>query len=77
MEQLVSVLWLFYLIGEIKCMQPYKEGTRLKEILKDGWAKGFEPEQTRGEASLMGFYTTVASIELAWSKLDEEICKLS
>ena len=54
-------------------MQPYKEGTRLKEILKDGWARGFKPEQTREEASLMGFYTTVASIELAWSNLDEEI----
>lgn len=34
---------------------PYREGTHLLAILRDGWARGFVVEQTVEEAHVMGF----------------------
>lgn len=34
---------------------PYRAGTHLLAILRDGWARGFQLEQTYDEAHAMGF----------------------
>lgn len=50
----------------------YKEGTPLHEIICDGWARGFRPEQTLREASNAGFANCIVEPELktAWARMD-------
>ena len=50
----------------------YKPHTPLHEIICDGWARGFDPEQTLREASNAGFANCIVEPELkmAWARMD-------
>ena len=51
----------------------YQEGTTLQEIIKDGWARGFQVSQTLSEATDMGYTLTEESILAEWELLDKEV----
>ena len=51
-------------------MKPYKEGTPLEEIIKDGWSRGFRYEQTLYEAKEMGYELSKARLVREWDRLE-------
>jgi len=53
-------------------IKPYKDGVTLAQIIEDGWARGFLPNQTVEEAEIMGYHVTMMEVENAWKKLDIE-----
>jgi hypothetical protein len=54
---------------------PYKQGTRLISMLRDGWARGFDPEQTYIECSLMGYVITQEFILRVWRHEDRKYAR--
>ena len=53
--------------------KPYKDGTTLYEILKDGWSRMFEHEQTVNEAAQMGYTVTEEYVESIWQVFEEDM----
>jgi hypothetical protein len=53
----------------------YKRGTPLHVIIWDGWARGFDPEQTLREASNAGYAMCIAEPEMkkAWVRMEIEL----
>lgn len=53
----------------------YVRGTPLKQILFDGWSRGFDPEQTLKEASAAGYSMCVVKplIVPTWARFDAEM----
>ena len=51
--------------------KPYKDFVTLKDIIEDGWARGFQVEQTVEEANIMGFLVDNTKVTTAWKKLTE------
>lgn len=53
---------------------PYKEGTTLLAILRDGWARGFTLRQTYDEAQMMGFSKSCTAdlIRRVWAHEDRK-----
>lgn len=54
-------------------MTPYKVGTTLDQIIRDGWSRGFDPEQTLREAGVMGFDLDKAALSLQWTNLTADM----
>jgi hypothetical protein len=54
-------------------MKPYRDNTPLEEILRDGWSRGFLPEQTIEEASAMGFKVSEEDVDIAWHNFQTEM----
>lgn len=44
-------------------MRPYKEGTPVYEIIRDGWSRDFQPTQTACELNAMG-YKGISSLDV-------------
>lgn len=55
-------------------MKPYRDGVTLKQIIDDGWSRGFHPEQTLEEASEMGFSLSKEDLLVEWKKWDDSYC---
>lgn len=53
--------------------KPYKETVTLYEIVKDGWSRGFDPEQTRQDAGDMGYDITIDSIKTSWLAFQDDM----
>ena len=53
--------------------KPYKTGTPLDEIIRDGWSRGFKFEQTIEEAKIMGFIITEEDLLKEWDRLEYEM----
>lgn len=51
--------------------KPYREGTSLEEIIKDGWSRGFAIGQIVHEAKAMGYSITLPECRVKWQELDE------
>jgi hypothetical protein len=49
----------------------YPTETQLATILADGWARGFDPEQTIEEAQAIGFSIIKEEVLTAWQDQDE------
>ena len=61
-------------------MKPYKDNVTLSYIIKDGWSRGFRPEQTISEAKEMGFELSLDELLQEWenhNKQYEEFLKES
>jgi hypothetical protein len=52
----------------------YVTGTTLKQIIEDGYYRGFEATQTVDEATASGFTVTLEQVQTSWKELllDEE-----
>lgn len=50
--------------------QPYKNGTPLTAIIRDGWSRGFDTSQIVAEALFMGHSTTVAEVNATKQSLE-------
>ena len=49
----------------------YPEGTPAEEIIEDGWARGFKPEQTVQELREVGYIdATVSVVTKCWEELN-------
>jgi len=46
--------------------QPYTLETTLKQMIEDGWSRGFQPEQTVAEAESMKFTVTKEKVLADW-----------
>ena len=64
---------MFSLIDLRSCIRkkPYKEFVTLKDIIEDGWSRGFQVEQTVEEANIMGFLVDNIQVTEAWGKLTD------
>lgn len=51
----------------------YKDNTPLEAILRDGWSRGFLPEQTIEEAAAMGFKVSEGDVDIAWHNFGMEM----
>lgn len=52
--------------------RPYRDGVKLHDIVRDGWARGFNILQTYSEAHQMGFSIDIEVIQDKWDKWDKE-----
>ena len=52
-------------------MKAYKEGTKISEILEDGWSRGFQISQTRSELLQMGYGMTFLQVEEAFKEFEK------
>lgn len=50
----------------------YCSTATLDDILSDGWARGFEVNQTLKEAKACGFIITATDVRNAWAACDDE-----
>ncbi len=55
-----------------KPSKPYKDGTPLNAIIRDGWSRGFKPQQTLDEAHTMRHDLMEEQLKIAWDKLTDE-----
>ena len=53
-------------------MKPYKDNVTLSYIIKDGWSRGFRPEQTISEAKEMGFELSLDELLQEWEKYSKQ-----
>jgi hypothetical protein len=51
----------------------YREGTKLFDILHDGWSRGFEPFQTKIESQDAGYLITTGEVEIAFMIFQESM----
>ncbi len=52
--------------------KPYKDWVSLYQIVKDGWSRGFKPEQTVDEAGIMGYSITLEEVNELWEGFKKE-----
>ena len=53
-------------------MKPYKDNVTLSYIIKDGWSRGFRPEQTISEAKEMGFELSLDELLQEWENHNKQ-----